>query len=143
MNIDTSMQFFSVDGEIQLLSLSAKVTGQITAEVERYLQSRINDMANSGMNKFILDLSKVTDIDVSFIKTIISTMQSCQELGIRIRVVGDANLKSKLRGFQEVSSLTIDPSLEEAKEIILGQAKGTPGQPGTAEQPKAVAPHLR
>ncbi|MBI4024056.1 MAG: response regulator [Verrucomicrobia bacterium] len=128
MSIDTSLLYFSMDENIQYLTLTGKVTSQVTGEVERYLAAKINDMANAGMNKFIVDLSKVTDFDVPLIRTIITLVQSCQELSIRVRMVGNQTVNVKLKAFQEISDMTLDASLEEAQAVLLGQPKPASNQ---------------
>ncbi len=112
---DPSRKYFSLDGNIQVLVLQEKATRQIAAQVEVYLRSKIKDMIKSSMNKFIMDLSKVPEINMSLIKLVMSVIQNCRKAKFRIRVVGTTDLSNELKQFQETSGIPIDSTVEEAK----------------------------
>ncbi|MDL1962721.1 MAG: response regulator [Deltaproteobacteria bacterium] len=115
---DLSGKYFSVDGDIQVLVLQEKATRQVAAQVEVYLQSKIKDMIKSGINKFILNLSKVPEINMSLIKVIMSVIQNCRKAKFSIRVVGTTDLGNELKQFQETSGISIDNTVEEAKTAL-------------------------
>lgn len=115
MNLDTSPRYFSSVGDIQYLTLPAKVTSYVMTDLERYLIPKIQDMVNAGTAKLVFDLSKVGEVDMALIKVIISTIQYCQELSIRFRIVGTPALGTELKAFQETSTLAIDQTVEEAR----------------------------
>jgi len=110
-----SKEYFSVDGDIQLLVLPEKITRPVTTEVEGFLQFKIKEMVNSGMNKFILDLSKVAETNTSLIKLIISITQNYRKSNIRIRLVGTSTLSNELKEFEETSKIKVNITVEEAK----------------------------
>jgi len=83
-----------------------------------YLQSKIKGMIKSGMNKFILDLSKVPEINMSLIKLIILVIQNCRKANFSIQVVGTTDLSNELKQFQETSEIPIDNTVEEAKTAL-------------------------
>jgi len=112
---EPSKKYFSLDGDIQVLVLQEKATRQFAAQVEVYLQSKIKDMIKSGMNKFILDLSKVPEINMSLIKLIMSVIQNCRKAKFSIQVVGTTDLSNELKQFQETSEIPINNTVEEAK----------------------------
>lgn len=112
---DSAGKCFSLDGDIQLLVLKEKATRQITAQVEVYLRSKIKDMIKSGMNKFIIDLSKMPEINMSLIKLIMVIIQDCRKAKFRIGVVGTTDLSNELKQFQETSGIPVNSTVEEAK----------------------------
>jgi len=112
---EKSSKYFSVDGDIQCLSVPGKVNRPVFVEIEGQVRGKIDEMKKAGMEKFILDLSKVTETNVSLIKLIVSVIQRCQKSNIRIRLTASAALGEELKGFQETSGLPINPTLEEAK----------------------------
>ena len=112
---DSAGKYFSLDGDIQLFLLKEKVTRQIAAQVEVYLRSKIKDMIKAGINKFIMDLSKMSEINMSLIKLIMVIIQDCRKAKFQIRVVGTTDLSNELKQFQETSGIPINSTLEEAK----------------------------
>ncbi len=118
MELDVSTKYFSLDGEIQVLTLPEKITDQVTAAVEHYLQLKLNGMVDSGMNKFIMDLSQVVQVEPSLVKMIASTIQKRQILAIKIRIVGSPALKEQFKSFKETYEIKIEPSVAEAKKAF-------------------------
>jgi len=112
---DTSKRYFAIDGDIQILTLPQKVDRPISVEIEGYLKSKIESMVGSGIQKLILNLQKVSGINVSLIKLIINIIQGCQQANIKVRVAGTPAVSEELKAFQETSEITIDPSVDDAK----------------------------
>ena len=115
---DASKRFFSQDGDIQYLVLPNKITRPISVEVDGQLQTTVKEMTDSGLKKFILDLRKVTETNVSLIKLILMVIQTCQKAAIGIRLVGSASLGKELKSFQETGNIPIDLSMDQAKEAF-------------------------
>jgi anti-anti-sigma regulatory factor len=88
------------------------------AGAEDALKGRIKEMASSGMNKMILDLSKVSEVNISLVKIIMSVLKSCKASGIKVRIVGTGTLEGELKGFHETSELPIEKTIEKAKELL-------------------------
>ncbi|MDY6972028.1 MAG: response regulator, partial [Thermodesulfobacteriota bacterium] len=95
--VDLSKKFFSIDEEIQFLALPEKITRPITVEIEGHLKTKIKEMASAGINKFILNLSKVAEVNVLLIKLIISVIQGCQNSKIDVRCVGTKTVSDGLK----------------------------------------------
>jgi CheY-like chemotaxis protein len=111
-------KYFSTDGDIQLMVLPEKGIRSILAKAEGYFATKIKEMENSGLNKFILDLSKVTEADVPLVKLIMLVTQNCQKSDVPARVVAAPAIVDQLKGFQETSGIPIENSIEDAKAAL-------------------------
>lgn len=107
--------YFSANGDIPILGLPEKLTKPVILGVEGSLQSKIREMVDSSTNNLILDLRKITEINVSLIKLIISVTNNCQKSNINIRIVGTSTMSTRLKEFQETSALNVNLTLDEAK----------------------------
>jgi len=114
----TVESYFSVDGDFHRLALPERVSDEIGGKVENFLQAKIKEMTDSGMHKFILDLSQVAEISLALIKLVIATIQNCRKSKIAIRVVSSSNLSDKIRGLQETRDIQTDRTIEEAKAAL-------------------------
>jgi DNA-binding response OmpR family regulator len=112
---DTAKKYFSMDGEIQILELPRKITRPISVEIDGHLKNRIEEIRSSKVKKFILDLSKVSETNVSLIKLILLIIRRCEKEEISIRLVGSPNVGKELKSFQETSEIPIDFSIDDAK----------------------------
>ncbi len=84
-------------------------------EVEQFLKPKINGMVDNGMDKLILDLTAMKVADTNLVKFITGTMQQSQELAIKVRVAGAAELAAALKAYQETSAVEVKGSVDEAK----------------------------
>lgn len=108
-------KYFSSDGDIQILNFPDIISRTVISEIDEHLKGKSKEMQQSGMNKVILDFSKVADINMTSIKMLISALQICQKASIHTRVIGTDALCNEIQGFKETSSLTVNQSVEEAK----------------------------
>ena len=112
---DTAKKYFALDDGIQFLVLPGKITRPISVEVDGHLDKKIAEMKSSELKKFILDLRKVSETNVSLIKLILLIIQKCEKEAISIRLVGSPNMGKELKSFQETSEIPIDFSVDDAK----------------------------
>jgi len=115
---DTSRKYFSTVEDVQILVLPQKFDRPASVEIERHFKSKVEEMVNSGLKKFILNMNKVGGTNVTLIKLIMIVIQTCQKAGIGIRVVGTAVLRDELKGFAETSEITVDLSIADAKAAL-------------------------
>ncbi len=112
---DGGKKYFHLDDDIQCLALPAKVLRPTIVEVEGLLKDKLKEMQSAGMKKMILDLLKVSEINVSLIKLLITILESSQAAGVQVRVVASANTGKELKEFQETGNIPIHLSADEAK----------------------------
>jgi response regulator RpfG family c-di-GMP phosphodiesterase len=112
---DASRKFFSLEDDIQVMTIPAKVTRQVNNQVEGFLKPKLQDIVKSGISKMILNLSKAEETNMSLIKLIVQVFGVSKKVNLNLRVVGAASLSEGLKGFAETSDIELDASLEEAK----------------------------
>ena len=65
-------KYFSVDEDIQILIMPESITKKVAFELESCLKPKSEEMAKANINKFILNLQKVTEISLLLVKLIMS-----------------------------------------------------------------------
>ncbi len=106
---------FSLDGDIQVVSCPENVDDGIAARIGSVLNAKAAEMSKSGINKLVLDLTRVSKVNISLIKLISSLKEKCQDARIYMRVVGSSDIESGLKNFAETSDLTIYKTVQETK----------------------------
>lgn len=99
------------DGDFQIITIPEKIARPMIAEFD----STVNETADAGKNRLILDLSKVTEINVLLVKLLLTVFQSCEKRRITLRVVGSATQRNDLKHLKETRHITIWDSVEKAK----------------------------
>ena len=112
---DPAKRYFSIVEDLQVLTLPQKFDRPASVEIERYFKLKVEEMVNTEIKKFILNISRVGGTNVTLIRLIIMVIQSCQKVNVGIRVVGTSALRDELKGFAETSEITVDLSIEDAK----------------------------
>jgi CheY-like chemotaxis protein len=110
---DPSAKYFRLDGDICILGLPAKITRPVGVEVETYLGAQLKKLNTEGLNKFVLDLSMVSETSMGLIKLIVTVTEKCQAAKIHTRVVGSEALSTELKEFAETGDIPIHPDLDQ------------------------------
>ncbi|RLB62236.1 MAG: hypothetical protein DRH08_12760, partial [Deltaproteobacteria bacterium] len=108
-------KYFKIEDGITVLKLPPKITRPIGVEVEGMIGTRLKEMKSDGLSKFILDLTRVAETNMSLIKVIIQVIEKCGAAKVHTRVAGSTALKEELQEFAETGSIPIHESLEAAK----------------------------
>jgi two-component system, cell cycle response regulator len=121
MNVDTSSRYYTLEEDILLLSLPAKISNQNVNEIEHYLQPKIDEMVNAGVNKLLMDLTRCSKVDTTIVKLILATTKRCHDVNILFRIAGNSTVSGEIKSFAEAAELQIDPSIDEAKAFLHAQ----------------------
>jgi len=113
--VDTSKLYFAFDGDFKILTLPQKITRGVSSDIEGHLGNQLKEMLDEGKNKLIMDMRKVTEINISLIKMILHVAQSCNKSNVGFRAVGAPSLSEGLKEFSETSELTVSASIDQAK----------------------------
>jgi CheY-like chemotaxis protein len=107
--------YFSLDGDVQKLSIPEKISRPVVLDIENGLAPKLMDMKKNGVSKIVVDLMKVVEVNVSLIKLILLVSSKSKEAGFGCKLVGNAKLQEDLKGFQETGGMPVYASLDEAK----------------------------
>jgi CheY-like chemotaxis protein len=113
--IDTSTLYFSSDEDCRILALPQKITRGISSDIETHLPDQLKQMIGEQKNRFIIDLRKVTEINISLIKLIMFVLHTCNRSNIAARAVGTSTVNDGLKEFSETSELAVSSSIDQAK----------------------------
>lgn len=116
--VDPVAKYFKADGDIQCLTLPQKIDRQVAAEVDTFLQKHLKDMIRDGMNKFVIDLRKVMEINVALVKLTLLVIKNFQKADIRYRIIGTPEIETEFKGFQETCNIEIDQAFEDARTAL-------------------------
>lgn len=114
MNLDTSKRYFNLENGIQFVKIPNNPNNIVSSEITSYLQGKLREVVDSGLNKLILDVSEVKKIDMVVIKLMLYVVQNARELSIKFRVVGSPNFTSQSKAFEETKDLEVFADRETA-----------------------------
>ncbi len=115
---DNSGKYFFLKGDVLLMKIPAKVTKRLVEELEKYLPVKLNEMANAGMLKFILDLREVALVNIHLLKITIATVNRCKAARRRFRIVADVSIDEKFKDINEMDGIEVDLSIEDAMNAL-------------------------
>ena len=109
---------FTVDGGILVITLPAKVSRSLCAQVDSTAKDKIAQMNTSWANKLVIDINAVADINMNVIQLIISVINQCAKNKIPARMVASNAQAEALKGFKETSAIHTETTLSLAKASI-------------------------
>lgn len=107
MNLDTSKRYYSLANNVMTVRLPKEVTEMVASEVTHYLAGKTREMVESGVSRLLLDVSEIGKIDMLVIKLMLNIIGASRELGIKFRLLGNAEFGKQSKAFEETKDLEI------------------------------------
>lgn len=107
MNLDTSKRYFSLENNIQYIKIPNNPNNVVAGEITSYVQPKLREMVDSGLNRMMLDVSEIEKIDMVVIKLMLHVVQCARELSIKFRVIGSSNFTAQSKAFEETKDLEV------------------------------------
>ena len=115
MNLDTSQRYYSIDGDIMVMRLPEVCSPAVIAEAAAYLKPKFAEAVDAGYNKVVIDIHQIKSLHMGIIKLLFQAMQTCRELAMQFALVGNPQIISECKGFEDTRGWTFYDSLDEAK----------------------------
>ncbi|PTX90885.1 response regulator [Opitutus sp. ER46] len=130
MNLDTSQRYYAIEGDMMVMRLPEHCSPAVIAEAGAYLKPKFAEAVDAGFNKVVIDVHQIKSLHMGIIKLLFQAMQTCRELAMQFVLVGNAQIISECKGFEDTRGWTFYDSLEEAK-TNLSKAVGSPALAST------------
>ena len=115
INLDTSAKYFKNDGEFFIINIPENLTANVQNEISGYLKDQISSAVDAGLNKVIVNGTKMSKMDTAALKLMITTHDMTADLGLTLSMAGNAKLIEDCKGYAESKDWVIFNSVEEAK----------------------------
>lgn len=115
MNLDTSQRYYAIEGEMMIMRLPEQCSPAVIAEAVAYLKPKFAEAVDAGFNKVVIDVHQIKSLHMGIIKLLFQAMQTCRDLAMQFVLVGNAQIISECKGFEDTRGWTFYESIEEAK----------------------------
>ncbi len=136
MNLDTSQRYYSIDGDMLLMRLPEACSAPVLAEAGAYLKPKLAEAVDAGFNKVVIDIHEIRSLHMGIIKLLFQAMQTCRDLAMQFVLVGNPQIISECKGFEDTRGWTFYDSLADAKANL--SKVGAPAPVAAAPQLAAV-----
>ncbi|HZZ57063.1 MAG TPA: response regulator [Opitutaceae bacterium] len=124
MNLDTSSRYYRVDGDFVIMSLPENCSSSVLAEAAHYLKTKFSDGVDAGHNRAIIDIHAVRSLHMGVIKLLLQAMQTARELAMHFALVGNAQLMTECKGFEDTRTWQFHGTVDEAKAAMAKELVG-------------------
>ena len=131
MNLDTSQRYYSMSGSMLVMRLPENCSPAVIAEAATYLKPKFAEAVDAGHNKVVIDIHQIKSLHMGIIKLLFQGMQTCRELAMQFALVGNPQIISECKGFEDTRGWTFYDTLDEAK-ANLGKAGAAAAAPQLA-----------
>lgn len=130
MNLDTSQRYFSTDRDVFVLKMPEVTTPVVVNEVLAYLKPKMSEAVDGGLCKAVIDLHELKRLDMIAIKVLIQAMQQCRELALPYALIGNPQIVSECKGFEDTKSWVFFDSMDDARNSLSKSGTGIPATAG-------------
>lgn len=121
LNLDISAKYFHVSDGLLTLTLPANFNAAAAAEISAHLRLKVCEAVDAGLNRFIMDLSKLESVDVTLMKMGLQVIQLCTELEMRYALLGSEPVRRECANYAETKDWQFSGSLSEALATFDGK----------------------
>jgi two-component system cell cycle response regulator len=126
MNLDTSQRYYAMEGDMMIMRLPEICSPAVIAEAATYLKPKFAEAVDAGFNKVVIDIHQIKSLHMGIIKLLFQAMQTCRELAMQFVLVGNTQIISECKGFEDTRGWTFFDSMDEAKANLSRVAPAAP-----------------
>jgi two-component system cell cycle response regulator len=115
MNLDTSQRYYAIEDRCLVMRLPENCSAPVIAEAAHYLKAKFTEAVDAGHNKVVIDIHQLRNLHMGVIKLLFQTMQTCRELAMHFALVGNSQIISECKGFEDTRGWTFYETLDDAK----------------------------
>ncbi|HAV61187.1 MAG TPA: response regulator [Verrucomicrobiales bacterium] len=118
LGLDTSFKYFSHKDGLLHLKLPAAFTPSVSNDIVTNLRNQLTEAVESGFDKMLIDMSAVNNADITLIKLGLSSLQLCNELGLKAALIGSPAVTKECRNYEETKDWRFVATAEEALTLM-------------------------
>ena len=122
LSLDTSYRYFVIQDGLLLLKLPPNFSPPIANDITLNLRLKVTEGVDSGLGRLLMDMSRLTNADVNLVKLGINVTSLCQELGVRLTMIGSEAVCAECKNYEETKDWQFASSYEEAVSILSGKS---------------------
>jgi len=121
LNLDTSYRYFVPQDGLLVLRLPASFSPLVANDITLNLRPKITEGVDAGLDKLLMDMGRMTSADVTLVKLGLNVTSLCQELGVRLGMIGSKAVCTECKNYQETKDWQFANSYEEALVHLAGK----------------------
>jgi two-component system cell cycle response regulator len=114
LSLDTSYKYFQHRDSALVLTVPSSFGLQVSNEVASQLRTKVAEGVDAGLGNVVFDLSAVHSADINLIRLGLQVVQICQELSLRLRMIGSPSVALECKKYEETKDWAFANSFEEA-----------------------------
>jgi two-component system cell cycle response regulator len=123
MNLDISSRYFKIETDFLNVTLPENCTPLALAELDQYLQPKLAEAVNAGINKVVINVFAIKYLHMSALKLLVQAMQACRGLGMNYALVGNPQVAAECKNLEETKFWDFHETVDAAKaHLVKGPA---------------------
>jgi two-component system, cell cycle response regulator len=115
MNLDTSLRYYATEAETFLMRLPENCAPAVLAEAATYMKPKFSEAVDAGISKCVIDIHVLKSLHIGVIKLLFQAMQVCHDLGMQCALIGNPQIVTECKGFEDTRAWAFFDSLDAAK----------------------------
>ena len=129
---DSHTPFFNVQDGFFMFKMPENCTPSALAEIATYLKPKLTEAVDAGHNRAVINCEALKSLHMGVIKQLVSAMQLCKDTGVNYALVGNSQLTTECKGFEETRAWNFHETLAEAKASFVKHAPAAAPAPALA-----------
>lgn len=114
LDLDTSYKYIHLREDLIVVTLPNDFGPAVANEVALHLPAKLHEAVDAGLDKMVMDFSRLDRAGNHLIKSGLMTIQSCKDLSIKCGFIGSEAVRQECNNYEETKDWIFVSSLEEA-----------------------------
>ena len=108
------LRYFAIKDGTLVMTLPADFNQNVAAEVGIHLRNKVTAAVDAGLDKMVIDLSKLKKADITLIKVGLNAIQLCHELSLKYSMIGSEAVCQECKNYEETKDWRLFTSYHDA-----------------------------
>ncbi len=114
LSLDTSYKYFQRRDGALILTLPATFDQPVANDISQQLGKEMSGAVDSGLNRLVIDMSRLPTANLIMIKLGLSAIQLCSELEMDHTLIGSEAISHECKNYEETKHWQFSSSVDEA-----------------------------
>jgi two-component system cell cycle response regulator len=119
LSLDTSAQYFRQQNGALVVAVPAVFDQNVSGAISSGLARQTSNAVDEGVDKLIVDLSKLQTANIAVIKLVMEILETCGAVGLRPGLIGSDAVIAECKKFEETQNFAFSSTFEEAVAALV------------------------
>jgi two-component system cell cycle response regulator len=118
LGLDASYKYYEQKSGVLVVNYPAGYNQSIANDMAAHLQEKVTEAVDAGLDKLVVDLTQLKNVDMPLIEQVLNVMKYASELSLKSGVIGSDEIRQACTNFEETKEWLLASSLDDILKLM-------------------------